>query len=133
MKKLFIMFVMTLACSVQADTDCADNSYGLTLNSLVVAYDWAEKSFAERTGHQIMDEYFFNELVDPSCERIEVGAGSEVRCISVEGKVTPVGIVQERLAHQPEWDYFRVQWNSNVVIKSSFVENIGCIYGIAIK
>lgn len=132
MKKILFVLIAISASFAQAATDCSQNPYALTKNSLVIAFDWAEGGFHENTGHFIAGEFYFNSLVDASCEHIEVVSNAEVRCISAKGQGISVGIVQQKQGRYADWDFYNVNWSSSVVIKSQYT-NSGCIYGIAVK
>lgn len=133
MKKiLFSLLIISSSLAQAATTSCSQNSYALTKQSLVVAYDWAEGGFSETTGHHVLGEFYFNSLRDQSCQRIEVASDGVVRCISNKAQKTQVGVIQEKQGRHEEWDFFNVNWNSNVVIKAQNT-NSGCIYGIAVQ
>lgn len=132
MKKILFVLIAFSASFAQATTDCSQNPYALTKNSLVVAYNWVDGGFHEKTGHFVEGEFFFNSLIDDSCKHIEVVSNADVRCVSSKGQSIFVGIVQQRQGRYEDWDFFNVKWSSNVVIKSISTSN-GCYYGIAVK
>lgn len=132
MKNALFVLVYILTSFSQASADCSQNSYALTKESLVVAYDWVDGGFRKSTGHYIIGEFFFNRLMDPSCERIDVRTNGEVACVSENGQSTLMGLVQERQSRYEDLDVYSVHWNSNVDIKSKNTVH-GCIYGLAVK
>lgn len=132
MKKILFVLIAVSAAFSQAATDCAKNPYALTKSGLVVAYDWVEGGFHKNTGHFIDGEFFFNSLIDASCEHIEVASTGVVKCISTKGQGVSVGNVQQKQGRYEDWEFYNVNWNSNIVIKSKST-NGGCIYGMAVK
>ena len=132
MKKLLFVLIAVSAAFSQAATDCEKNPYALTKSSLVIASDWVEGGFHKNTGHSIDGEFYFNSLVDDSCEHIEVNSTGVVKCISTTGQKVSVGSVQQRQGRYADWDFYSVNWNSNIVIQSKSTKG-GCIYGVAVE
>ena len=131
MKNLLVILSAILACSVQADIDCSQGSYVPKVRDMVVVYDSEEKHYYKDVGHITDGQLFFNNLLDPSCEEIDV-LGNIVRCISSNSKITPVGILLEKVNQYLNMVYYRVHWSPRVKVKSSD-SGVGCIYGIAVE
>lgn len=132
MKKILFALFVIISSLAHAEGECSRNPYALTTQSLVVAYDWEEKQFSSNTAHSLIGEYYFNLLKDRSCLHIEVAINEEVNCVSEEGQKILVGKIQSRVGRYSEWDFYNVNWNKLVSIKSQQTIH-GCIYGIAIK
>lgn len=131
MKTLLLSFLMLTSASLYASADCANNPYRLTRESLVVAYDVEEGTFNTKSAHAVMDEYFFNELVDKSCEKISVSKNGNVSCTNSEGTSMVVGLIKDKKGFYSGWSFYSVNWARAVVIKTKKTER-GCIYGMGI-
>ena len=126
------MFAVTLAYSAQANIDCSQGSYVPKIDDMVVVYDWADNYYFSKAGHTTQGELFFNDLIDPSCEKIDV-LNDVVRCISNQSQIIPAGTIVGKKARYEYMEAFRVSWYPNVKVKSSYYTSFGCIYGIAIE
>ena len=134
MKTLIAALILAITSQAHAAMDCSQNSYRLTTNNLVVAYDFEANQFSEATGINLMGNFFFNNLRDASCAQIVVPAGkTEVFCRSTNGQLTSVGFVQGTAGRYQDFQFLNVNWKSNVVIKSQYSDISGCAYGPAVR
>lgn len=134
--KTFLSLLVILSASLfatfaQAKPDCSYNEYGLTRQSMVVAYDRTLNRFADVTAQLDEGAFYFNEFKDASCAFIEV-KDQDVRCKNRNGYSTSVGYLQKVIGSYGDWEYHSVMWRNNVKIAWKYEESRGCMYGPAV-
>lgn len=132
MKSLLSLLVILSASFAQAKPDCSYNEYGLTRQSMVVAFDRSVNRFADVTAQLDEGEFFFNEYKDPSCAAIEVLNHREVKCRSRTGYAVSAGLISKVVGSYGDWEYYSVSWKNNVKIAWKYEEHRGCMFGPAL-
>jgi len=132
MKTFLALLVILSAPFAQAKPDCSYNEYGLTRQTMVVAYDRTTNRFADVTAQLDEGEFFFNEYKDASCAAIEVLNNHDVRCRSRSGYAVSVGYLLKIIGSYGDWEYHSVLWKNNVKIAWKYEESRGCMFGPAI-
>lgn len=132
MKIFFALLVIMSASLAQAKPDCSYNEYGLSKQSMVLAFDRTLNRFSDTTAQLDEGAFYFNEHKDPSCVFVEVVSGYDVKCKSRSGHSVSVGYLKKVIGSYGDWEYHSVIWKNNVKIAWKYEENRGCMYGPAV-
>lgn len=129
-----LMLTMLLSGTTFALTaeDCEKNAYKPSLSETVVAIDWADKFALNQTFSLINQVFVQNRLQDTSCFQVAINADKKLFCINDSGIKQEVGQLSAKVARAGEYDFYMIDWNQNVKIKSAVKSN-SCAYGLEVK